>query len=259
MADYSSLDFIRAEIDYPGPVALNTRSGAVKRVQEWLTFHGHGLVIDGDFGPATQRALSGFRQAAGLQDNGALNPDDWAQLAAPMVQVLKLPAPSTTLPATLLKLARQHLDAHPVELGGENRGPWVRLYCNGREGEAFPWCAGFVSFVVMQACAVQEIPLPLALSLSCDGLAQSAKEQGRFIPGVHIDSGNTPWSDLAQVGLFLVKQGPDHWRHTGLAFDGVDHTFQTVEGSADNQGTHNGYEVCTRTLSVQHCDFVVLA
>ncbi|PLR45362.1 protein with peptidoglycan-binding domain protein [Chimaeribacter arupi] len=259
MSDYPSLDVIQAETHYPGPVAQDTRSGAVKRVQEWLTFHGHGLVIDGDFGAATQRALAAFRQSAGLQDNGPVNSEDWAQLVAPMLRVLKLPARSTTLPETLLKVARQHLAVHPVELGGQNRGPWVRLYCNGQEGEGVPWCAGFVNVVLRQACAVQEIPLPLALSLSCDALARSAREQGRFIPGVHIDSGNTPWSDVAQVGLFLVKQGPDHWRHTGFAFDGVDHTFQTVEGNADNQGSGNGFDVCTRTLSVQHCDFVILA
>lgn len=259
MFDYQPFSYILAETTFPGPIALNDHSDAVKRVQEWLTFHGHGLVIDSDFGPATQRALSAFRQASALADNGPVNADDWVQLVAPMRRALQLPTPDTTLPQTLLKIARQHLAAHPLELGGENRGPWVRLYCNGQDGDAFLWCAGFVSFVLMQACAVQQVPLPLEVSLSCDALATSAKEHGRFIPGVHIDSGNTPWSDLAGVGLFLVRKSAQDWTHVGFAFDGVDHTFQTIEGNANQQGSRNGFEVCSRTRAVQHCDFVIIA
>ena len=41
---------------------------------------------------------------------------------------------------------------NPREIGGQNMGPWVRLYMDGREGAEFPWCAGFVCFVLAQAC-----------------------------------------------------------------------------------------------------------
>ena len=35
------------------------------------------------------------------------------------------------------------------EVGGNNRGPYVRAYLNGRED--LPWCAGFVSYCVKEA------------------------------------------------------------------------------------------------------------
>jgi len=30
--------------------------------------------------------------------------------------------------------AEQYLEQHPREVGGQNKGPWVRLYMEGNEG-----------------------------------------------------------------------------------------------------------------------------
>lgn len=259
MSYYQDLDCILAETAYPGPLQQHDHSVAVKRLQEWLTFHQYGLVIDGDYGPATHQALTRFRQHAGLPTDGPLSLEDWQCLIAPMINALQCPPPDTTLPETVLKIALQHLRPHPVELGGENRGPWVRLYCNGQEGKEMLWCAGFVSFVLKQACAVQGVELPLPGSLSCDALAQQAKQRGRFVFGGDIDSGNTPWSDLDIAWIFLWRgKNADDWTHTGIGFEGVDHTFRTVEGNTNHEGFTNGYEVCSRDRAVTHCDFISL-
>jgi peptidoglycan hydrolase-like protein with peptidoglycan-binding domain len=61
---------------------------AVRRVQELLTLHGHGVVVDGDFGPATQRALSQFQLKRGLVGSGEADAATWAQLIRPMTDVL---------------------------------------------------------------------------------------------------------------------------------------------------------------------------
>jgi len=44
--------------------------------------------------------------------------------------------------ADMLSIAQSQIGLG--ELGGNNRGQFVRQYLNGREG--LPWCAGFVSF-----------------------------------------------------------------------------------------------------------------
>ena len=59
----------------------------------------------------------------------------------------------------------------PSDVGGENRGPWVRLYMDGRDGKEWLWCAGFVCFILRQACAALDQPLPFPGTVSCDVLA----------------------------------------------------------------------------------------
>ena len=33
----------------------------------------------------------------------------------------------------VIAFAEQHMNEHPREIGGQNRGPWVRLYMKGKE------------------------------------------------------------------------------------------------------------------------------
>jgi hypothetical protein len=52
---------------------------------------------------------------------------------------------------------------------------------DGREGADWPWCAGFASYVLKEACTALGVAIPLTLSFSCDLLAASAKERGSFL------------------------------------------------------------------------------
>ena len=56
---YNMIDAYRAELNAPPspPLAQGAPDQPnVRRVQEWLSLHGNGVLIDGDFGPATERA-----------------------------------------------------------------------------------------------------------------------------------------------------------------------------------------------------------
>ena len=44
-----------------------------------------------------------------------------------------------------LERAHKEADVRRVEF---NQGPWVRLYMNGRDGQEWPWCADFASYVL---------------------------------------------------------------------------------------------------------------
>jgi hypothetical protein len=111
--------------------------------------HDFLVVVDGIFGPATELAVRRFQAGAGLPPSGVVDRPTSAKLLAPMERALAPidPAPRGFGRCTVA-YARQHLEEHPREVGGQNRGPWVRLYMGGNEGTAWPWCAGFAcSFI----------------------------------------------------------------------------------------------------------------
>ncbi|SRR6266496_2519915 len=139
----------------------------VQRVQEWLSLQDCPTPIDGDFGDATEKCVKDFQQSNGMSATGAVNKGTWGALTEPLHNALspiELPAGSSIAEA-MLRVAKQHLAQHPAEIGGENRGPWVRIYMGGNQGKEWPWCAGFISFVMKQACMVLERSIPIPGSL----------------------------------------------------------------------------------------------
>jgi peptidoglycan hydrolase-like protein with peptidoglycan-binding domain len=109
------------------------RGDDVTRVQEWLCFHQFNVGIDGAFGPATEQGVADFQAASGVAVTGEADPATFALLTRPMSDALRPVAAAATLGQTIAACAMQHLLLHPVEVGGQNRGPWVRLYLRGLE------------------------------------------------------------------------------------------------------------------------------
>jgi len=100
------------------------KGGKVKLIQEWLSLHGFGLLLDGDFGSATESAVKAFQSQHLLPADGVVTATVFAALARPMTEALKpLSMPGSTLGARVAAYARQHLAQHPRELGG---GTWGR-------------------------------------------------------------------------------------------------------------------------------------
>lgn len=52
----------------------------VNDLQRLLNASGHALLVDGDFGPATERAVLAFQHSAGLVADGLAGPKTWALL-----------------------------------------------------------------------------------------------------------------------------------------------------------------------------------
>ena len=232
----------------------------VKRVQEWLKINGFATGIDGDFGPATKACVVRFQTSRGLPETGEVDQHTWELLVDPLVKALAPIAfpPDTELSTAILRVAKQHLALHPIEVGGDNRGPWVRIYLDGNEGISWRWCAGFVTFVMKQACMELGRELPLDGSFSCDSLAYQAKHGGLFVAGAQLESGSVSWSSLGPAQIFLVRKTPTDWTHTGFSFDGGDTIFSTIEGNTNEDGSANGFEVAQRTRSISRKDFIRL-
>ncbi len=260
--------YIRRELKAPPRVvAKDARNNTVRRIQEWLNFHQCRTGIDGDFGPATAACVKDFQQLKSLPVSGRVNATTWSALVAPMSNALKAPPQieSMSSAAAISAVAQQHLAQHPMEIGGQNEGPWVRLYCDGNDGRDWAWCAGFVSFIMHQAHFYLGSKAAIKGSVSCDSLAAQAKNAASFVSGRSIARGTVPWNSLGESCIFLKRRTSTDWTHAGFALSASGRpdalTFHTIEGNTNDEGTREGYEACQRTrgLGSRNYDFVTFA
>jgi hypothetical protein len=210
--------------------------------------------LDGEFGPGTESAVKRFQASIGEPQDGAISPHLFEQLAFGMITALKTPLARPTLLETIVGVAQVHLKQGPREVGGDNRGPWVRLYCRGLE--TLPWCAGFASSVVLQAAELLGREVRYRHELACDLLAKDAQQFGAFLPG----EPKGPPAKLQPGALFLVRATPGvdrKFHHTGLVAAVNDDHVETIEGNTNEGGSPNGFGVFARRRGYQGLDFIV--
>lgn len=250
------------EIDRPvAPLNIGERGMGVRRVQEWLGLHAiAGVAIDGEYGPATARAVSSFQRGHGLEQTGSVDKATWEALVRPLVMepLSKDWGDKTqSFGEAAVDIASTWLgEEHPREIGGDNKGPWVRHFCRGPE---VAWCQGFASTVWAEAARHVGVEPPLELVL--DGIwclfvprmVQEAKAKGLFASGTTNGVRPTPGS------MFFLRGGPYGYLHVGIveaAHD--DGTMTTIEGNTNDDGSANGYEVARRVRRISGCDFAIL-
>jgi hypothetical protein len=245
-----------SDLDLDKDYKKGMKGKKVRLIQEWLCLHGHHIVIDGDFGDATDAAVRQFQKEKKLTPDGTVGDKTFEKLVLPTTKALEEISPGKKgLGQMVVAYAEQHLKQHPLEVGGQNRGPWVRLYMQGSEGNDWPWCAGFVSFILKQACKSLNVPPPIQTSFSCDSLAFSAKEKGLFLK----ESEAKKKDAIAPGSFFLDRRTPTDWVHTGIVFSAEDDVFHTIEGNTNDDGDREGYEVCRRIRNYAGKDFILLA
>jgi len=236
-------------------LSRGSRGIKVRLVQEWLTLHDLHVAVDGAFGPATEFAVRQFQKKKSLPQTGRVTRETFDELVAPMSRAAAGIEPGGRgLGALVVAFTRQHLKEHPREVGGQNSGPWVRLYMNGNEGAAWPWCAGFVSFVLNQACRSRGVSTPIQPSFSCDSLAASAKQRGRFVS--ESEAGTA--KPITPGAIFLNRRTPTDWVHTGIVLRAREDVFETIEGNTNDQGSREGFEVCQRIRGYTQKDFILV-
>jgi len=243
------------ELDFVKTTRRGEKSKLIRMAQEWLCLQGFGVMVDGDFGAGTELAVRSFQKKLKLTGSGQVDQSTWEALVKPMREALSpLPAGSKSLRQLVVAYAERHLAQHPREVGGENSGPWVRLYMKGLEGPAWPWCAGFATFILQQASETLGIPAPLPRVFGCDSLAGMAEAKGILLRT------KTPadYAKAAAGTLFLVRKSPYHWQHIGIVAQVQGDAMTTIEGNTNDDGVPEGLEVCRRSRGIKDRDFLLV-
>lgn len=229
----------------------NGNKGAkVKIAQELLCFHNRKVSTDGEFGDATEAAVRAFQTANSLPANGKVNQATMDALMQPLLRAVEADAsPAGSLASQIVKVAKRHLKEHGIEIGGANAGPWVRLYMDGNQGPDWAWCAGFVSHIVAQACLDLNMKVPVKKTFSCDLLATDGQKRNIFVPA---KAGTPP----APGWIFLLNRTVGDWTHTGLVVSAGSSSFTTIEGNTNDEGSREGFEVCSLTRAYGKYDFI---
>ncbi|MFK7843699.1 MAG: peptidoglycan-binding protein [Rhodothermales bacterium] len=247
--------WIKNEYAFPGTIKRGDRGNKVRFAQEWLSLNGIQVVADGIFGPASEQALREFQDANDLKTTGTANKKTLEALTAPLQRALKpIPLQDRSFAELVIAYAKQHLAEHPREVGGQNLGPWVRLYMQGHEGHDFPWCAGFVSFIAKEAARTFDTKLEIPYTFSCDVIAVEGQHRNRFIS--EKEARAMPKSNLTAGSVFLNRRTPTDWIHTGLVIKFNEETFETIEGNTNDEGSREGFEVCRRIRGYKDKDFI---
>ena len=238
---------------FANSVRKGDRGRDAKLAQEWLCYHSFSTTVDGVFGAATEAAVRSFQTSRGLPASGIVESSTQGALLSPLVSVQQPIVPgSRPLRDLTVAYARQHLAQHPVEIGGQNCGPWVRLYMGGNEGPQWPWCAGFATWILRQACQTLSVAMPHPYAFGCDYLAGVAQAKGRLLRPASD-------ADLAAIQpgfLFLVRKATNTWEHIGIVEEIREGVLTTIEGNTNDSGSCEGYEVCRRMRSALGKDYL---
>jgi hypothetical protein len=248
-----------------------SRGDLVRLAQEWLCLAGIPVALDGRFGPATEQAAREFQSRSGiLAVTGVIDPITFGMLVRPMIDALRvitIPAGERpTLADLVITYAQQHLQQRAKEVGGQNRGPWVRLYLKGHERtddasapSKWAWCAGFASTIIHQAARTLGTPPPFDYDWNCNGLAEKARAAKRFVRGRDVRS-NPNRIALGSLMLIQKKSNPKHYHHTGIVVQVGDGFVKTIEGNSteENDTVPYGHEVTVVRRAMGSLDFVNL-
>jgi len=246
-------DYVLGKREFPLKKKGN-RGKLVKLIQEWLCLNNLPVVIDGIYGAATEKAVGIFQVMKGIFDTGKTDNKTFSVLTTPMRKVLKIIyVVEKSVCEIVESYARLHLKQHPREVGGQNKGPWVRLYMNGLEGRAYPWCAGFVSFIIRQSYEIFKLVYDpewhLYYTVYAPNFAIQAKRKKLFIKGT---------KGVLRPGYIFLQKSKKGYSHCGFVASLDSATFKTIEGNTNDDGSAEGYEVCSRIRSYKNKDFVVI-
>lgn len=241
---------VEGELTFPGSIGIGAHGMPARRVQEWLVYHGQRPVIDGDFGPATERYVRVFQSSESLPQTGIVDATTWAKLTAPLYRAMRpIDGTGKTVNDLVVAYAKQHIVEKPIEIGGPNDGPFVRAYMLGNGGRIWQWCAGFSTMMLSLACTAAGVPMPIKPSFGVPELARSAKARGRF----SADGPPVPGD------VFVIPTATGSWSHTGIVLEVRDDRFLSAEGNTNAEGGSDG--VCARSVlrNPARCDFIRVA
>lgn len=227
----------------------------IEKIQSWLTLFamqnpnaGTATGVDGDYGPATERAVINFQKAKGLPQNGTVDQNLVNLLAAPLKNAFENTIQGNNLRELVVNTAKNHAQNNPYELvikNQSNSGPWVRAYMDGNEGTAWFWCMGFAQTIIDQAASVQgkNFKNLMPLTYSCDTVGTTGLQKNRL---TRYQAARTNPSLIQPGDLFLLQKSTYDWYHTGIVIGIHGDVIETIEGNTNSEGSSNGNAVLNK-------------
>lgn len=230
-------------------------TGYTKKIQEWLCLHKYhtkkfwvNVQVDDWYGNGTASAVKTFQQINGLEETGEVDNQTWIYLTAPMMRAFKeiVFRNSESIQKRLVAYMAQFVFEHPTELGNANKGPWVRSFMKGKEGDWAAWCNGVVSTALDHAASSMGLEMTQFLPWSWSTQESKKNALKDNNSSIFIDRKKLKASDISVGDLFLVVNSKGTPRHIGVV-SGIDgEVFACYEGNTNDEGSREGYELCER-------------
>ncbi|MEC5164830.1 peptidoglycan hydrolase-like protein with peptidoglycan-binding domain [Flavobacterium sp. PL11] len=234
---------------------VNNNKKEIEKIQSWLSLFslqnpssGTATGIDGDFGPATEKAVMNFQKAKSLSQTGVVNQALFDLLVSPMKKSFTGTITGNNLRELIINVAKNHLINNPFELvinQQTNSGPWVRAYMDGHEGNTWLWCMGFVQTILDQAASIQgkNFKTLMPLTYSCDTVGTTGLQKN-ILTRFQVARRNPA---LIKPGdVFLIQRTLHDWTHTGIVINVSGDVIETIEGNTNGSGSANGNAVVNR-------------
>ena len=227
----------------------------IEKIQSWLNLFamqnpdsGTATGIDGDFGPATEKAVLNFQKINGLSQTGKVDQAVFDVLVSPLKKAFASPVAGNNLRELILNTAQNHVKNHPFELvinSQSNTGPWVRSYMDGHEGSDWFGCMGFVQAIIDQAASVQgkNFKTLMPLTYSCDTVGTTGLQKKIL---TRFQTARTSPALIKPGDVFLIQKTTNDWFHTGIVKAVHGDIIETVEGNTNSDVSHNGNAVLNR-------------
>ncbi|HQI81086.1 MAG TPA: peptidoglycan-binding protein [Deltaproteobacteria bacterium] len=232
----------------PQVLRRGSKGPEVKELQRLLTQRGYPVDKDGDFGDQTWRAVRAFQaqnldqHGQPLKIDGEVGPLTWWSLTHPKpsieavsaVDYAVMPparAGGSALGRAALKTAISEMVSGAREIGGDNRGRFVRKYLAPAgldEGES--WCASFVSWCYLSSCGMDVSRMPFPFCPGAREMLRQFRRRGMAHPP---RSGYDP-----RPGDIVVwwRERLEGWKgHVGLVHQLRDGMLYTIEGNRSSR------------------------
>lgn len=249
-----------ASPEFPGTFAFrgtplhrgDVGSQDVKALQSRLNDLRFGpLVVDGDFGEATQNAVLHFQARNSTTDgkplpiDGEVGEITWAALFGPgAVFSTEKYDPDTPMRQLVIDIAASQIGV-VEQPHGSNRGPEVDVYIRTTgldpAAGAFPWCVCFLYWVFDQAAKIKgkENPLPKTAGVI------SLWNLGRRTEAQVVRKSEANAQTVTPGMTFHLDLGGGKG-HAGLVIEVNGNRIVTIEGNTNPGGSSDGFGVFRR-------------
>jgi len=173
---------------------------AVKELQNILRELDYNIPVTGIFDNDTYKAVRNFQGSHLDKENTPLSVDGevgdltWWSLQHPRSVVVTgvidykvmpdISLGGSAIGRSALQFAINELIAGAGEVGGNNKGPWVKKYLQpggGKEGDS--WCAAFISWCFLQAAGGDKNAMPFKYTLGARNVFNQFKQKGWTFDG----------------------------------------------------------------------------